>query len=125
MSAAIYMDAEIKPNRSLSERGFVVLISVITLANVASAIVFLKIGAHLVPIFLGIDVVAITIAYLVLPANPDPVTAPANLIWHFRINSLAGSGLLWLVIGSTFGWLGDRASPRATVRAAASESVSA
>ena len=64
MSAAIYMDAEIKPNRSLSERGFVVLISVITVANVASAIVFLKIGAHLVPIFLGIDVAAITIAFL-------------------------------------------------------------
>ena len=65
MSAAIYMDAEIKPNRSLSERGFVVLISVITLANVASAVVFLKIGAHLVPIFLGIDVAAITLAFLV------------------------------------------------------------
>ncbi len=64
MSSAIYMDAEIKPNRSLSERGFIVLISVITLANVASAIVFLKIGAHLVPIFLGIDGAAITVAFL-------------------------------------------------------------
>ena len=73
----------------------------------------------------GAYTVAITIAYLVLPANPDPVNAPANLIWHFRINSLAGSALLWLVIGSTFGWLGDRSSPRVTARAAASESLSA
>ena len=64
MTWPIYMDAEIKPNRSLSERGFVLLISVITVANVASAIVFLNMGASLVPIFLGIDVVAITVAFL-------------------------------------------------------------
>lgn len=64
MTFPIYMDAEIKPNRSLSERGFIVLISVITLANIASAIVFLKIGANLVPIFLGVDVLAITVAFL-------------------------------------------------------------
>ena len=64
MTWPLYMDAEIKPNRSLSERGFVVLIGVITVANVASAIVFLNMGAHLVPLFLGIDVAAITVAFL-------------------------------------------------------------
>ena len=64
MTWPIYMDAEIKPNRSLSERGFILLISVITVANVASAIVFLNMGASLVPVFLGIDVVAITVAFL-------------------------------------------------------------
>ena len=49
MDAALYMDAEIKPNRSLSERGFIILISVITLANVASAAVFVTLlGAALV-----------------------------------------------------------------------------
>lgn len=65
MTWPLYMDAEIKPNRSLSERGFVLLIGVITAANVASAIVFLNMGAHLVPLFLGIDVAAITVAFLV------------------------------------------------------------
>ena len=65
MNLPLYMDAEIKPNRSLSERGFVILITIITLANVASAIVFLRIGAQLVPLFLGIDVAAITVAFLV------------------------------------------------------------
>eukprot|EP01041_Mallomonas_annulata_P020197 gene20197-39873_t len=64
MTFPLYMDAEIKPNRSLSERGFIVLISVITLANVASAIVFLNLGANLVPLFLGVDVLAITVAFL-------------------------------------------------------------
>jgi uncharacterized membrane protein len=65
MDQPLYMDAEIKPNRSLSERGFVILITIITLVNVASAIVFLRIGAQLVPLFLGVDVAAITVAFLV------------------------------------------------------------
>lgn len=64
MTWPLYMDAEIKPNRSLSERGFIVLISVITAANVASAIVFLRMGAQLVPLFLGIDVAAVVFAFL-------------------------------------------------------------
>ena len=64
MAWPLYMDAEIKPNRSLSQRGFIVLICVITAANVASAIVFLSLKANLVPIFLGVDVVAIVVAFL-------------------------------------------------------------
>jgi uncharacterized membrane protein len=65
MSRLFYMDAVITPHRSLSERGFVVLISIVTLANVASAAVFLAMGATLVPIFLGIDLLAVVIAFLV------------------------------------------------------------
>lgn len=73
----------------------------------------------------GSYLLAITLAYLVLPANPDPIDAPANLIWHFRLGSLAGNALLWLVIGTMFGWLGDRAIARNTARPNTSESVSA
>jgi len=61
---ALYMDAEIKPNRSLSERGFIILISVITIANVASAAVFVRMGAHFVLPFLGIDLLAVIVAFL-------------------------------------------------------------
>jgi uncharacterized membrane protein len=64
MAWPLYMDAEIKPNRSLSERGFIILISIITAANVASAIVFLRLHANVVPIFLAVDVVAIIVAFL-------------------------------------------------------------
>lgn len=52
---------------------------------------------------------AVTVAYLGFPPNPDAVDAPANLIWHFRIDSLAGNALLWLVMGTVFGYLADRA----------------
>ena len=65
MSASLYMDAEIRPHRSLSERGFMWLIGVVTVANVASAAVFIAMGATLVPIFLGVDMLAIFVAFVV------------------------------------------------------------
>ena len=64
MSGPFYMDAEIRPNRSLSERGFIVLIAVVTLANCASAAVFVAMGAYYVPIFLGVDLLAVVVAFL-------------------------------------------------------------
>jgi uncharacterized membrane protein len=58
-----YMDAVITPHRSLSERGFIILISVVTVANCCSAAVFVHMGATFVPIFLGIDIVAVLVAF--------------------------------------------------------------
>lgn len=65
MDRLLFMDAEIVPNRSLSQRGFVILISVVTFFNVLAAAVFLYLGAHLVPLFLGLDVAAVVVAFLV------------------------------------------------------------
>lgn len=65
MSGPFYMDAEIRQNRSLSERGFIVLIAVVTLANCASAAVFVAMGATFVPIFLAVDLLAVIAAFLV------------------------------------------------------------
>ncbi|MFL5295409.1 MAG: DUF2244 domain-containing protein [Phenylobacterium sp.] len=65
MLGLMYMDAEIRPHRSLSERGFIVLIAVVTIANCASAAVFVRMGAIFVPFFLGIDVAAIIVAFIV------------------------------------------------------------
>jgi uncharacterized membrane protein len=65
MIPQVYMDAEIRPNRSLSERGFIILISVVTLANCASAAVFLAVGATFVPFFLAVDVLAVVVAFVV------------------------------------------------------------
>lgn len=59
-----YMDAVITPNRSLSERGFVILISVVTFFNCAAAAVFIAMGAIYVPFFLGLDVLAILLAFM-------------------------------------------------------------
>lgn len=64
MDDVVFMDAEIRPNRSLSQRGFMVLITVVTVLNCASAAVFLSMGAVLVPMFLGLDLAAIVVAFL-------------------------------------------------------------
>ena len=49
---------------------------------------------------------ALAVAGLIaLPASPEPVTAPATLIWQFRLATLAGAVALWSVLGLTFGWL--------------------
>ncbi|HEX5263435.1 MAG TPA: DUF2244 domain-containing protein [Phenylobacterium sp.] len=65
MLGQTYMDAVIRPHRSLSERGFIILITVVTLANCASAAVFVYMGAVFVPFFLGLDVLAVVVAFMV------------------------------------------------------------
>jgi uncharacterized membrane protein len=57
-----FMDAVITAHRSLSQRGFIVLIGVLTAINAVSAGFFLYLGAGPVPIFLGLDVAAVAIA---------------------------------------------------------------
>ncbi len=58
------MDAELRPNRSLSTRGFWVLISVIGAIDLAAALVFARLGAALVAPFLAVAVLAIAAAFL-------------------------------------------------------------
>lgn len=65
MTDRVFMDAEIRPNRSLSERGFIILICIVTFLNCCSAAIFLSVGATLIPLFLGADVIAIAVAFLV------------------------------------------------------------
>jgi uncharacterized membrane protein len=64
MEHPLYMDAEIRPHRSLTERGFIILIAVVTLANCCSAAIFIYMGAFYVPFFLGLDVLAIVVAFI-------------------------------------------------------------
>jgi predicted cobalt transporter CbtA len=50
-------------------------------------------------------VVLVTVAFVVLPGSPDAVTAPATLIWRFRLASAGGALVLWGVTGTVFGLL--------------------
>lgn len=63
MSATLYMDAVIRPNRSLSKRGFYWLIGVLVAFNVAVATLMVALGALPVPIFLGLDVLGVLLAF--------------------------------------------------------------
>jgi hypothetical protein len=42
--------------------------------------------------------------YAALPANPDPVEMPADLVWTFRLISLAGLLLFWVSLAGVFAW---------------------
>jgi len=65
MHGPFYMDAVITPHRSLSRRGFIWLICVMTAINVAAALLFVSMGAAPVPIFLGLDLTAVIVAFAV------------------------------------------------------------
>jgi predicted cobalt transporter CbtA len=56
--------------------------------------------------------VVVGVAYLALPSNPDEITIPADLLWSFRVASLAGQAAFWAVTGAVFGLLGTRAVAR-------------
>jgi predicted cobalt transporter CbtA len=51
---------------------------------------------------------------LLMPPNPDPITAPADLVFNFRVRSLLGLTLFWAMFGTVFGWLARRNARRAT-----------
>jgi hypothetical protein len=42
--------------------------------------------------------------YVMMPANPDPVAMPAQLVWTFRAISFAGLIVFWMALGGAFGW---------------------
>lgn len=69
-------------------------------------------------------VVPLAALLVVLPGSPDPVHLPSELLWRFRLASLAGNTILWLALIAAFGLLvaGARAAmlrPRPTKEAAA------
>jgi uncharacterized membrane protein len=63
MAERLYMDAVITPNRSLSRAGFRWLIGILVAFNLVIAGGLLVLKAFPVPIFLGLDVVGVLIAF--------------------------------------------------------------
>ena len=49
--------------------------------------------------------------YAALPANPDPIEMPADLVWTFRVISFVGLLLFWLILAGMFGWFARDTSP--------------
>ncbi len=57
----------------------------------------------------GIVLLGVAATFL-LPGVDEPTAAPADLIWGFRVASLATLATLWFGLGAAFGLLGERAS---------------
>lgn len=63
MDGELYMDAELRPHRSLSFTAFRLMLIVVIVANLVAAIVFIANGAFPVAGFLGLDVLALWLAF--------------------------------------------------------------
>lgn len=62
MATPLYMDAVIRPNRSMNQRGFHVVLGVMIAFNLMVAAFLLVLGAPPVLPFLGLDVLAVWLA---------------------------------------------------------------
>jgi hypothetical protein len=60
----------------------------------------------------GVVVAGLAVLWL-LPDSHDPVDVPANLLWTFRLWSLAAAAMVWGGLGVGFGLAGERAARRA------------
>ena len=58
----------------------------------------------------GMAVLAVAIGFALLPDNTDPVGAPAELVWQFRIRSIGLLALLYAGLGAFFAFLTLRTS---------------
>ncbi|HEY2998984.1 MAG TPA: CbtA family protein [Acidimicrobiales bacterium] len=56
---------------------------------------------------------AFAVLFAAMPPNPDAVTAPANLVWQFRVNSLTGNLLVWTLLTLGLGVTWAEAARRA------------
>lgn len=63
MAPRLHLDAVLTPNRSLPKTGLYVLMALLAAYNLLAAGLFLLIGAKPVPIFLGLDFLAVLIAF--------------------------------------------------------------
>lgn len=55
-------------------------------------------------------------AFLLMPPNPDAITAPMDLVLGFRIASAATMTIFWMLLGLVMGFFWDRLKPHETAR---------
>ncbi len=53
----------------------------------------------------------ISAVFVVMPANPDPITAPEELVNGFRATSIVGASVFWLVVALVLSTLWQKLQP--------------
>lgn len=65
-----------------------------------------------VAVMVAAGLVAFGVLFAVMPASPDAIGVPANLVWQFRINSLTGNLLVWTLLTLGLGVVWTEAARR-------------
>ena len=58
------------------------------------------------------------VAFLILPPNPDEITAPMDLVQGFRVASAFTMSVFWGLLGLIFGAFWDKFKPHETPKLA-------
>lgn len=64
-STVVYLDAMLRPNRSLSRSAFIVVMGVVAALNAFSALAFIQAGAVPIVGFMGLDILIVWLAFKV------------------------------------------------------------
>jgi predicted cobalt transporter CbtA len=97
---------------------YVVYLAISGLTALGAAFLYRKFGNRqvkkaLIPaIYSGI----IIAAYLTMPANPDAITAPMDLVAGFRIASGLTMSVFWLLLGVLLGLFWDKFKPHEIIK---------
>ena len=97
MDGPYFMNAVITPSRSLSRKGFIILISVMTAINAVTAFGFWAIGAAPIPFFLGFDLLAVVVAFAISRRSgaDERIQVTAAEVRVLMLNREGGERIVW------------------------------
>jgi predicted cobalt transporter CbtA len=56
------------------------------------------------PAAVAVWAAVVGLGFVLLPGSPDAITAPATLVWRFRLAAIGGQAVFWAVTGCVLGW---------------------
>jgi predicted cobalt transporter CbtA len=97
---------------------YVAFLAISGFSALGLAFLYRKMGALNIKkaIILAAYAAIISGAYLAMPANPDPINAPMDLVMGFRITSAITISMFWGLLGVIFGTFWDKLNPGETAR---------
>ena len=95
--ARLHLDEVIVPHRSMPKRGFAIFIGLLIALNLAQGTMFVILGAPPIPVFLGLDVLAVVIAFRVSYAQANRRERVQVTADHVKVTQELGerSSLVW------------------------------
>lgn len=91
-STVVYLDAMLRPNQSLSRPAFYIVMGIVALVNLMSAFAFLSVGAIPIVGFLGLDALAVWLAFKLCYRTQSQWTRVRVTAEHLRVDHMNPKG---------------------------------